>query len=338
MKKYLLGILVVILILAIAIFAIGPLRKKQETVKLYQGKIVIGIETWPGYLALIVAQEKGYFKEAGLDVEIKRYLTLGDLSKDYMAGKMQGRANLTFDAVNEYLNGLDHKVVLAIDYSNGSDAIVSRTDIKTVKDFQGKKVGYEPNTLEEFFLMWALEQNGMKISDIIPVHAGPAETPKLLNNGEIDVAVSHEPFISQLFSSGNFHMVYSFAEAPALITDILTFRTDFINAHPQTIQTIINIYFKALNFWEEHPDEANAIVAKEFGETAENIAQQLKGITMLDAHDNQTAFTFAAGFQSLYGNMRQIGDFVARQKGENNTRHSDTDKLIERRFIKTIDE
>ena len=42
--------------------------------KLYSEKITIGTEIWPGYLALYVAQDRGYFKEAGLDVEIKSYV------------------------------------------------------------------------------------------------------------------------------------------------------------------------------------------------------------------------------------------------------------------------
>ena len=336
MKKYWIGIIVLILVV-VGVWLSSQYSSRIPKAKnhLYQEKITIGMETWPGYLALIVARDKGYFQQAGLDVEIKRYVALGELSKDYVAGKMQGRANLTLDAVNEHLSGLDHKVVLAIDYSNGSDAIMARNDIKTVKDFQGKKVGFESNTLEEFFLAWALNENNMKMSDIVSVSAGPSETPKLLKDGAIDVAVSHEPFISELSSSGNFHKAFSSAEAPGLITDILTFRTNFVNSNPETIQTIVDVYFKALKFWKDNPDEANAIVAKEFTDTPEGIAEQLKGITMLDEQDNQTAFTFAAGFQSLYGNMRLIADFV-KQHRAGDEHNIDTDKLIDRRFIKAV--
>src|SRR3989344_3991557 len=168
MKKYWIGIIVSIFVVA-GVWLILQYSSRMQKAKnhLYQGKITIGMETWPGYLALIVARDKGYFQHAGLDVEIKRSVALGELSKDYVAGKMQGRANLILDSVNEHLSGLDHKVVLAIDYSNGSDAIMPRNDIKTVKDFQGKKVGFESNTLEEFFLAWALNENNMKMSDIV---------------------------------------------------------------------------------------------------------------------------------------------------------------------------
>ena len=179
----------------------------------------------------------------------------------------------------------------------------------------------------------------MSLSDIVPVFANPEETAKKLKSGEIDVAVSHEPFLSQFVSAGNFHAVYSSEDAPGLITDILTFRKDFIDAYPETVSTLLAAYFKGLAFWKEHPAEANAMTAKEFKDTPEGISAQLKGVKMLDERDNQTAFTFAAGLSSLYGNMRQIGKFILKhQKLKNGQPSLNTDHLIERKFIKKMNE
>ena len=299
---------------------------------LYKGKITIGTAIWPGYLPLYVAQEKGYFKEAGLDVDVKLGVGLTELSQDYVAGKMQGRANLTLDAVKERSGGFDHKVILAIDYSNGSDAVLARQDIHSVVDFKGKRVGYEIGTLEEFFLTWALNENNMQLSDVVSVPANPEEAAKMLKEGKVDVAVTYEPFVSKFVSSGEFHVVYSSKDAPGLITDILTFRTDFIEAHPETVQAIVGAYFKALNFWKEHPVEANTIVAKKFNDTPESLAEQLQGVTLLDERDNADAFTFSAGLRSLYGNLRHIGKFVS-QHGSSPV---DTDALVESKFIKNL--
>ena len=338
-KKITLAIIFVFFIGFVGWFAYQKLppqsEKNENGKKFYPGEVVIGTETWPGYLLLYVARDKGYFKEQGLNIKIVRYDTLGQLSKGYTAGKMQCRANLTLDAVNEHLDGLDHKVILAIDYSNGSDAIMARPEIQSVKDFQNKRVGYEPNTLEEFFVRWALSENGLGISDVISVAGGPGETAQQLQEGKLDVAVSHEPFLSRFVKSGTFHRVYSSADAPGLITDVVTCRTDFLETYPDSIQLILDAYFRALNSWKENPNEAYAILAKEFGDTAESIAEQMKGITMLDERDNQTAFTFSAGLRSLYGNMRQIGKFVRSQR-QAKLQQLDTDQLIEPKFIRTI--
>lgn len=206
-----------------------------------------------------------------------------------------------------------------------------------MQDFRGRKVGYEPDTLEEFFLTWALAKNEMSLSAIVPVFANPEEAAKKLQAKEIDAAVSHEPFLSRFLAAKDFHVVYSSKDAPGLITDILTFRSDFIESYPGTIEAIVRVYFRALKFWKEHPEEANRITAKEFQDTPESIGRQMQGLKMLDERDNVTAFTYAAGLGSLYGNLRQIGKFVRKHQGES-AALLDTDKLIERRFIKKMAE
>ncbi len=321
----------------ISFFNSASLGCAEPVKKPYEGTITIGIVAWPGYLPLLVARDKGYFKEEGLDVKIKVYVGLADLSKDYTAGKMQGRANLTLDAVNEALAGFNHKVVLAIDYSNGSDAIMATQAIQSIQEFKGKKVGYEFNTLEEFFLTWALVENGMNLSDVVSINANPEESAKQLKAGQVDAAVTYEPFLSQYLSPKDFHPVYSSKDAPGLISDILTFRTDFIETHPETVQALIRAYFRAGKFWKEHPEETNAITAKEYKDTPDSIAHQLEGVKILDEKDNMIAFTYAAGLRSLYGNLRQIGKFVHKHEG-GKTASLDTDKLIERKFIKAITE
>jgi NitT/TauT family transport system substrate-binding protein len=304
---------------------------------LYKGKITIGTAIWPGYLGLYVAGEKGFFKEAGLDVDVTLGAGLAELSKDYVAGKMQGRANLVFDALKEQAGGFDQKAVLVIDYSNGSDAILARPGIASIQDFKGKRVGYEFGTLEEFFLTWALAENGMEFSDIVAVDANPEDAAKMLSDGKVDVAVSYEPFVSKYVSSGNFHVVYSSVDAPGLITDILTFRTDFVEAYPETIRAIIQAYFKALDFWKTHPEEAHAILAKDFKDTPESVAGQIKGVKILDKRDNETAFTFSTGLQSLYGNVRQISQFIHKHSSSSSPQ-LDSNKLIERKFIKQVND
>jgi len=337
-KKNIFSIIVIVVIVLGGWYVYQGVFKEKavmEKAGLYQGKIIIGTETWPGYIAFYVARDKGFFEEAGLDVKIKRYIALGELSKDYVAGAMQGRANLTLDAVNEVYQGLDHKVVLAIDYSLGSDAIIATKDIKTISDFKGKRVGYESGTLEEFFVVWALQQSGLSLSDVIHVEGNPEETAQLIEEGAIDVAVSHEPFLSQILKSENIHTVYSSKDAPGLITDILTFRSDFIEEYPETVQQIVNIYFKALNVWKENPEEAHSILALEFEDTQEGVALQLEGVTLLDERNNKTAFTFASGLQSLYGNMRNINDFVHKHL-DTSAEKIDTDKIITKQFIRNI--
>ncbi|MBI4457971.1 ABC transporter substrate-binding protein [Candidatus Uhrbacteria bacterium] len=321
---------------AIAWFGYQKFTTTTTTTK-FPGKITIGHTPWPGYIGLYIAADKGFFKDNGLDVDLKAYPGLAELSKDYVAGNLQGRSNLTLDAINEAHDGLDQKVVIVIDYSKGSDGIIASKNIEKFYDIKGKKVAFEAEGLEEFFLRYALNNNQISLNDIIPLNLDPQKSAEALVKGEADVAVTYEPFMGNALLESGGHKIFTSADAPGLITDVLTFRSDFVKDYPGTIEAIVNAYFRAIQFWKENPAEANSILAEYLDTPLEQVPSQLDGVYVLNKEDNRTAFTFAAGVQSLYGNMRQIGEFVhgiREKRGE--IRRVDTDAMIDPSFIRKI--
>jgi len=303
--------------------------------KFSEKKVVFGMTKWPGYMPLYIAKDQGYFDDAGLNLEIKTYDNLGDLSKDYREGKIQGRANITVDAIDESYQGLDHKIILVSDSSNGADAIVGRDSVKTFAAMKGKKVAFEHGTLEEFFLRYALEQNDMSIEDIKGVDLSPEDSVTALLRGEVDVAVTHEPFLTVARKQENIHVLYTSKNAPGLITDILTFRSDFLDKNHEWVQAFVQAYFKGYDFYKTNPNEGIAILAKNLGVSREEVVGQLRGLSLKDLRDNRTAFTFAAGLQSLYGNLRQTNEFV-RVIRSSPTGLIDTDAIVEPKFIRGL--
>ncbi|PWB39137.1 MAG: hypothetical protein C3F02_00770 [Parcubacteria group bacterium] len=326
---------VIIIIIAIALITGGFVyfrqNKNATKSRLFEGPITIGTETWPGYVALYVAESQGFFRDQGLNVDVKLYKDLSQLSGDYQAGKMQGRANISLEAVNESLDGFKQNIVLAIDYSAGADAIVASKKIVALTDLSGKLVAFEKGTLEEFFISWALQQADLTLSDITAVEANPDEAAQMLKRGEVDVAVSHEPFLSELASDPDLHILTSSKDAPGLITDILTFRQDFVENNPQTVQAIVTAYFQALNFVKNNPDQAAVILAKEFKISASDIERQLQGLKLLDLTDNATIFAPGNDPQSLYLQLDKIGRFVAEER--NKVEVINTDTMVDPTFI-----
>ncbi|MBI2340475.1 MAG: ABC transporter substrate-binding protein [Deltaproteobacteria bacterium] len=326
-----------ILILALLLTALSacPTKPTEEPPKLYPGKIVIGGVDWPGYLALYVARDKGFFKEEGVDVEFRIYNSHVGYIADYLAGKIQGVTNLGNELIDQVLRGFDQRVVLVIDYSNGSDGIAASPAIKNFGQIRGKRVAYEHGTLEEYFFLYALEQYRLSVKEIVPVNLDPIESAKALEEGKVDAAVTYEPHLSKTIKKIGGTCIYSSADAPGLITDLLTFGAPFIENYPDSVSAIVRAYFRAIRFWKENPDEVHGILTGQFKATKEEVIQQLKGVTILDEQENQTALTFSMGTASLYGNLRRVGDFVMQKQGKKRG-DLDTDKLIDKRFIKNL--
>ena len=137
-KKSLYFIVIAIIALVIAWYGYGYWKSTTTTTTTTQEKIVIGRVDWPGYLGLIIADKKGYFRDEGLDVEVRRYPGLTELLRGYRSGEIQGKFNPTFDCVTDAYEGIDNMAVIAIDQSNGADGIIARPGISSIRNLKGK--------------------------------------------------------------------------------------------------------------------------------------------------------------------------------------------------------
>jgi len=337
-KKRLLLAVIATLLLAIVgwgiFWMVSGSQSESKSGQFYQGKIRIALTPWAGNLGYYIADSKGYFKQAGLDVEIKSYDSLVASEQDYLGGKVQGLSNLNIAVLGKSQTGFDQKIVLVNDYSSGADGIIARAPITNVGQLKGQKIAYERISLEDVFLLYALQQYGLTLADVTPIDLGSSATAQAFADGQVSAAVTYEPNMSAALQKGG-SVIFSSKDAPGLISDVLTFRTAFINQYPDSLTSFIQAYFRGLQFWKDHPDEGNAIVAKAMGDTPGSVAKQLEGITMLDVRNNNTAFTFAAGLNSLYGNLRQLASLTSSDSQSNSVR-LDTDKLIEPRFIEAL--
>ena len=126
---------------------------------------------WPGEFWVEIADSKGWFKEAGLNVE------LVDANPDYFKslqdtvdGKIDTNEFVLFDFVKYLGQGADLVVVLAGDRSLGADGIVAKKGITSVNDLRGKRVGVPNGTYLHFILDTLLEREGIHHSEVTDVN------------------------------------------------------------------------------------------------------------------------------------------------------------------------
>jgi ABC-type nitrate/sulfonate/bicarbonate transport system substrate-binding protein len=92
---------------------------------------------------------------------------------------------------------------------------------------------------------------------------------------------------------------------------VLTFRRDFINAHPREIAALMEVWHRAERYIHDNPEESCQIVADAFSEPDVNdIRVLMRADRVLDLADNGRAFSYAAGFESLHASWRRMNDFL----------------------------
>src|SRR5258705_7999743 len=146
--------------------------------------IKIGYSDWPGFTIFEVAKQKGWFKDAGLDVDLVWFDYLPSLDA-FAAGKVDAVTAVATDALVNGANGAKSKIIAILDYSDGSDMIIGKPGIESIKDLKGQKVGIEATLVEHLLLLEALKQNGMTQSDVEIVNTATNETPQTLASGKI---------------------------------------------------------------------------------------------------------------------------------------------------------
>jgi len=144
----------------------------------------IGYSDWPGWVAWQVALDKGFFKEAGVDVTFDWFDYSASLDA-YTAGKIDAVLMTNGDALVTGAGGAKSVSILLTDYSNGNDMIIAKPGIKSLKQLKGKKVAVEVGLVEHLLLVDGLKKAGMKESDVTLVNAKTNELPQILASPDI---------------------------------------------------------------------------------------------------------------------------------------------------------
>lgn len=305
---------------------------KPKIVKAPLPTMNIGLTRWPGYAAIYVGLEKGIFRQAGVNVVYHKYDSVSQESKDYISGKLDARGNLITDALVESDSGLQHKIILAIDYSNGADALLAQDNVKSVSQLKGRRVAYEKNTISEFFLRHVLERYNLSISDIISVPATNENVAIMLANRTVDAAVSTDPFVTNIMEASYSKVLFSSAQTPGLIVDVLSMRKDYLNKNHDAAQRFVDGYFASLAYMNHHPKESESIIAKALNVSESDARESLAKVQLISLKGNNLAFTFAAGDQSLYPQLHQPESFLESTHQLTNMQ-TDIDDIIEAGYV-----
>jgi NitT/TauT family transport system substrate-binding protein len=294
--------------------------------------LTIGYSDWPGWIAWEVALQKGFFKEAGVDVEFKWMEYLPSMTA-FGANQLDAVAVTNGDAM---VTGASRPstVIVLNDYSNGNDMIVGKPGINSVKDLKGKKIGLELNLVEHLLLLKALELNGMQESDVTIVNVPTNDTPQTLASGNVDAIAAWYPISGEALKQvAGSKALFTSADAKGLIYDGLFVGRDSLSSRKADWQKVVGVWFKTVEFIQNPAtkDEAIKIMAARVNVSPEDFARKLSGTFLLDLKGNQAAFKKGDGLDSVYGSSKVADAFNVKAKAYE--KPMDIDSYIDPSFV-----
>jgi NitT/TauT family transport system substrate-binding protein len=225
-------------------------------------KVIVGVggKTLLYYLPLSIAEQKGYFKAEGLDVELQDFpggaralqALLGG-SVDIVSGAYehtitQQAKGQNIEAV--FLQGKYSAIVLVMNKAKAAQ-------YKSPADLKGMKIGVTaPGSSTNMFVNVLLAKVGLKPDDVSIIGAGAtAGAVAIMQRGELDALANLDPVISQLEVNGftsvvdtrtakGMQDVYGGAYAAGCIY----VPVEFAKKYPNTMQAFVNAMMRALRF------------------------------------------------------------------------------------------
>lgn len=215
-----------------------------------------------GYL---VAQEKGFYKDAGLDVHIqpagpdlKPYSTVASGSDDIGVGiisqLLTARSNqVPLVAIAQIFQDSPNRFVLK-----------SKNKISSLKDLKGKKIGLWMGGDEVEFVSM-LKTAGMTLKDVQVIPQKFSIAP-FLQDAYVCSQVMKYNELNQILDQGynkdNLQIISPKDFHADILGDLLFTNEGFLKTHQESLEKFLAATFKGWKYASEHPEEATDIVLK----------------------------------------------------------------------------
>ncbi len=279
-----------------------------------QTKVVLGTAKDPNLGSqLVIAREKGYFKDAGLDAEIKYFPSGGDLAAAFVGGSVQmGSAGATPVTI---LRARPYPVVIVarISDNSGAQQVIVKQNIKTLNDLAGKKMAVMRGTGSEALFNAVVKAYGFDPGKVEIVNMAPAEMVQAFTRGAVDAISVWEPHATNARKAGNGKALVTATrsfipgrEGPNRIHGeqaVLFTSQSFVKEQPATVRAVLGVLQKATEFIDKNKPEAIAILAKEFGMDPADMADVVSGNRYTLSLDDEMA-----------GDLNRLSDFLVALK------------------------
>ncbi|HEY9249816.1 MAG TPA: ABC transporter substrate-binding protein [Rariglobus sp.] len=272
----------------------------------------IAYSDWPGWTALAIAEQKGWFKDAGVEVELL-WFEYGPSMEAFTAGKVDAVTVTNGDALVTGAGGAKNVAVLITDYSNGNDMIVAKPGIKSLKDLKGKKVGIEIGFVEHLLLLNGLKKAGLTESDVELVPTPTNQTPQVLASGQVDAIGAWQPNSgAALKAVPGSKAIYTSGDEPGLIYDAVVVTPQSLAQKRADWVKFVKVWDKVVAYLADPKtkDEAVKIMAARAGVDAAEYASFLPGTKFLSLAEGAKVLTAkTTGFDSVIGSSKIADEF-----------------------------
>lgn len=244
----------------------------------------VGIIPWIGNEPLYLAQTKGYFGSSPIRLVTMRNAT--EVQQALWAGVLEA-ATLTLDeALTLRAGGVDLRIILVMDSSEGADVLMALPGIRTLTDLKGRRIGVESTAVGAVMLQGALTAAGLSAADVQQVYLTSDQAEAAYREGWVDAVVAFEPVRSRLLEAGA-QVLFDSSRIPGRVMDVLVTTPEVAQRDGRTIERLIAGHFRARADLQAAPLEAAATMTDRLGISAQEVVASYRGLHLPDLEANR---------------------------------------------------
>jgi NitT/TauT family transport system substrate-binding protein len=193
--------------------------------------------------------------------------------------------------------------------------IVARPGIKSLQELKGRKIGIEIGLVEHLLLLDGLKKVGMTQNDVTLVNSKTNETPQVLASGQVDAIGAWQPNAGLAMRAlPGAHPVYTSAQSPGLIYDVLAVSPASLSAHRADYVKLIKVWEQVVAYINDPKTQADAvtIMAARVGLAPAQYQRLLAGTHLIGVAEGKRTLIKGPGLSSLYGSAQTADDFNVR--------------------------
>jgi ABC-type nitrate/sulfonate/bicarbonate transport system substrate-binding protein len=265
-------------------------------------KVAVGMAGGVNQVPSLVAKAKGFFKEEGLDVDV-RALPRGGIAIDAVSN---GSLQFAEAANAAFLEAVDKGVPL-ISVGVGSRGYTGKllvanrnAAMTSLADLKGKHLATQVGTGMYTVLLMLLQKQNLKLSDFNITNLRVVDMPTAMATSDnIDAVLGWEPSIQRIVQQGKGKVMLTSKQledmAGVTYPFLVATSQSYLHEHPDIVQKFMNAYAKADKYIATHHDETVQVYFDEIKRRGANLSQDDIRLMLFDDVDRFGGAAFAPG-------------------------------------------
>jgi NitT/TauT family transport system substrate-binding protein len=300
-----LALLAAVSLLAACSGSAPPPAKKHD--------FTIGWSIYAGWMPWPYAQQAGIVKKwadkYGIAIKVVQVNDYVESVNQYTAGKFDGVTVANMDALTiPAAGGKDTSAIIIGDYSNGNDGVLLK-GADNLAAIKGRQIYLAELSVSHYLLARALEKAGLSFKDVKTTNTSDADIVGAFASPQVNAAVAWNPQLSVMRGQAGVKQVFSSADVPGEILDLLVVDTATLKANPDLGKALAGIWYETMALMQRQDEQgkaARAAMAKLSGASPETFDSQL---TTTFLYTDPKAAVAATTSPALVTTMTRVRDF-----------------------------